>query len=200
MHTELKVMKRHVIVIFMAVIITIYACGCTSVPVNQSAVGGPPETTTFNLTLSSNAFSPGGTIPDMYSCKGQNISPPLSWQNVPVGSKSLAMIVVDTDAPLSGGYVHWIVYNIPVNSTGIPADQPRVAVLPNGSGQGLNTAGGVGYTGPCPPQGSPHHYHFRLYALDTSLDLQGSVNRSVLEGALQGHILQSTELVGLFTR
>ncbi len=192
-------MKWHVIVICMVVITTIAACGCTSVPVSQSGAGGPNQTTAVNLAFSSDVFSPGGTIPDMYSCKAQNISPPLSWQNIPAGSKSLALIVVDTDVP-PGGFTHWIVYNIPINSTGFPADQPKVAVLPDGTGQGLNDAGKIGYTGLCPPPGSVHHYHFRLYALDTLLDFNGSANRSVLESTLQGHILQSTELVGLFSR
>jgi len=192
-------MKRQVIVIFMAVIITISACGCTSVPVNQSGTGWTTVSPVVNLTLRSDIIPPGGTIPDMYSCKGQNISPPFSWQNLPSGSKSLALIMIDTDVP-PGGFTHWIAFNIPANRTGFPADQPRIAVLPDGTEQGLNDLGKIGYTGPCPPPGSVHHYHLRLYASDTSLDLHGSVNRSVLESALQGHILQSTELVGVFTR
>jgi len=193
-------MKWHVIVICMVVITTIAACGCTSVPVNQTRTGGPVIPATGNLTLGTTAFPEGGPIPDMYSCKGQNISPPLSWQKVPAGARSLALIAVDTDAPLPGGFTHWIVYNIPVNSTGLPADQPKVSILPDGIGQGTNSAGGVGYTGPCPSAGSTHHYHFRLHALDTLLDIGGSVNRGMLESAMQGHVLESTELVGAFSR
>jgi Raf kinase inhibitor-like YbhB/YbcL family protein len=199
LHTELKVMKWHVIVICIVVITTIAACGCTSAPVNQSGAGGP-TVSTVNLTLSSDMLSPGGMIPDSYSCKALNISPPLSWQHVPAGAKSLALIVVDTDAQVPGGFTHWIAYNIPVNITALLADQPKVPILPDGTGQGVNSAGGIGYTGPCPPPGSVHYYHFQLYAVDTVLDLKGPVTRGTLESALQGHVLQSTELVGVFSQ
>lgn len=191
-------MKWHGIVTCMVIITIIAACGCTSVPINQSGNGGPAIPKTGNLTLSSPAFPQGGSIPDLYTCKGQNISPPLSWQKVPTGAKSLALIVIDTDAPVQGGFTHWIVYNIPPNSTGLAEGQPQVMMLPDGAGQGINSLGSVGYSGPCPPAGSPHHYHFRLHALDTVLATRGSVNRSMLEGTLQGHVLESTELIGVF--
>lgn len=162
-------------------------CGCLS-------PGQAPA-----LTVSSGAFVPGGAIPATYSCDGDNISPAISWSHVPPDTKSLALTVVDSDvAPV--GFTHWVIYGIPPGGSGLPSSVPAVPKLPDGSSQGLNGAGKVGYAGPCPPPGSVHHYHVMLYALDTVPAFPGPVNRTVLEGEMAGHILQSAELVGIFSR
>jgi Raf kinase inhibitor-like YbhB/YbcL family protein len=183
---DLGSMKWQIIVagIILAVVA---ACGCLS--------PGQPE----GLTVSSGAFAPGGAIPAAYSCDSDNISPPISWSHVPPETKSLALTIIDTDvAP--PGFTHWIIYDIPPAGSGLPSSVPAVPKLPDGSSQGLNGAGKVGYTGTCPPRGSVHHYHFTLYALDIMPAFSGPVNRTVLESEMAGHILQSAELIGVFSR
>jgi Raf kinase inhibitor-like YbhB/YbcL family protein len=179
-------MKWQIIVagMFLAVIA---ACGCLS-------PGQAPA-----LTVSSGVFAPGGAIPAAYSCAGDNISPAISWSHVPPETKSFALTVVDSDVAPEG-FTHWVIYGIPPGGSGLPSSVPAVPKLPDGSSQGLNNAGKVGYSGPCPPPGSVHHYHFRLYALDIMPVFSGPMNRTVLEDAMVGHILQSAELVGVFSQ
>lgn len=144
------------------------------------------------MKIESTAFKHGKPIPSKYTCKGGNVSPPLSFQDVPQEAKSLVLIVDDPDAP-SGTFDHWIVWNIPVETKHLPEG----AHLSN---QGKNGAGEAKYFGPCPPPGKPHRYFFKLYALDTTLNLPQGSSKKQVEAAMNGHILNQTSLMGTFQR
>jgi Raf kinase inhibitor-like YbhB/YbcL family protein len=146
----------------------------------------------LKLQISSPAISDGATIPKEFTCSGENQSPPLSWTGVPSDTKSLALLVEDPDAPV-GIFVHWVVYDISPSTTGV---KPGAT----GGKEGLNSAGKGAYMGPCPPPGNPHHYHFRLLALDTNLSLEAQPNVQAVRTAMQGHVIQSADLVGIFGR
>lgn len=152
----------------------------------------------MNLILTSSAFASGGIIPPRYTCDGEDVSPPLTWRNVPEGTKSLTLIFDDPDAP-NGPRSHWVLYNIPAGMTHLRENVPPEPILPWGGMQGRNDSGEIGYEGPCPPAGSMHGYYFRLYALDQQLALTpGAVRAQVLD-AIQDHILLATELLGRYT-
>ncbi|HVP25349.1 MAG TPA: YbhB/YbcL family Raf kinase inhibitor-like protein [Methanomicrobiales archaeon] len=151
------------------------------------------------LNVSSAAFPMGGQIPVIYTCDGANVSPPLSWGTSPPGTVSIAILVSDPDAP-GGTFIHWVAYNIPPGTREITAGGPGRNVLPAGSVQGTNDMGRTAYGGPCPPRGKPHHYHFTVSALDTSLNLSGKRDGRVLEGAIGGHLLARGEVVGIYQR
>jgi Raf kinase inhibitor-like YbhB/YbcL family protein len=148
-----------------------------------------------DIDLTSPAFSPGGRIPDKYTCSGVNISPELRWSSPPNGAKSLTLIFDDPDAP-SGLFTHWVLYNLPADLDGLPENY-----RPSGDVRvGRSSTGEARYSGPCPPRGSTHHYYFRLYALDQALDLGTGASRQQVITAMDGHILAETELIGLFGR
>jgi Raf kinase inhibitor-like YbhB/YbcL family protein len=151
------------------------------------------------LGVSSAAFAPDGNIPQMYTCDGTDISPPLSWDPVPQGTRSIAILVTDPDAP-SGTFIHWVAYNIPPGTREIPAGIPGRSILPAGSLQERNDMGRAGYGGPCPPRGKPHHYHFTVVALDSTMTLAGNQDGRMLQGAMAGHILARGEIVGIYSR
>ncbi|HJU14451.1 MAG TPA: YbhB/YbcL family Raf kinase inhibitor-like protein [Candidatus Nitrosotalea sp.] len=142
--------------------------------------------------VSSPAFADNGTIPSQYTCDGGNKSPPLVVLGVPSSAKSLALTVVDIDAP-SGPFTHWTMWNIQPNQTSLA--QGMNASLP----QGTSSAGTVGYHGPCPPLGT-HRYVFSLYALDRVLDLGQGASRADLEDAMQGHVIEKTQIIGTYAR
>ena len=147
----------------------------------------------IKLSLTSPAFQNNQPIPAKYSCKSENINPPLLIENVPEGTKSFALIVDDPDAP-SGNWVHWLVWNIPANNLNIDSGS-----VPPGSVQGFNSSQKNNYDGPCPPSGT-HRYFFKLYALDTMLNLDKKENKNNLEITMKGHILDETSLVGLYSK
>ena len=153
------------------------------------------------LSLTSSAFTPGAAIPSRYTCEGQNISPPLAWDGVPAGTKSLALIIDDPDAPDPKApkrvWVHWILYNLPTDSRGLAENAGR-AGLPAGASQGLTDAKQTSYGGPCPPIGR-HRYFHKLYALDSALDLK-QATKTELEAAMKGHVLAQAELIGTYQR
>jgi hypothetical protein len=151
------------------------------------------------LELTTTAFRPGGTIPMPYTCSGENISPSLSWNQPPARTRSLVLIVDDPDAP-AGTWVHWVVYNLPASARNLPEHVPAGDAMAGGGKQGVNDFPMNGYGGPCPPPGKPHRYFFRLYALDTELDLRAPVHRRDVDAAMQGHVLAQAELMGLFGR
>ena len=151
------------------------------------------------LELTSPAFAPGARIPPDFTCTGTNDSPPLSWGPAPGNTASLTMICEDPDCP-TGMFIHWILYNIPPGTTGLPRGVPRKPVLPDGSAHGLNDFGRMEYGGPCPPPGKPHRYFFRISALDTFLHLRAPVTRKSIGAAMEGHVVGKGELVGLFSR
>jgi Raf kinase inhibitor-like YbhB/YbcL family protein len=150
------------------------------------------------LALGSSAFQNGGTIPERYTCSGSNRSPALEWTGVPGSSRSLTLILDDPDAPI-GTFVHWVMYNIPPTTKGLPDGVPASATFGH-SEQGVNGRGDIGYAGPCPPPGKPHHYHFHLDALDQTLDLKPGATRQQVDAAMKGHVVGSTELIGIFER
>jgi len=150
------------------------------------------------MELKSSAFATGGMIPTKYTCDGPDVSPPLSWSDVPAAAKTLALIADDPDAPM-GTWVHWVAWNIPPNARGLEEGVPKKDSLPNGMKQGMTDFRSIGYGGPCPPSGT-HRYFFKLYALDTSLNLPPSTTKKDLEKAMQGHLLQRGELLGKYAR
>ena len=151
------------------------------------------------MELNSIAFGANADIPSLYTCEGRDVSPPLAWTGVPAGTKSLALIVDDPDAP-AGVWTHWVVYNLPAQTKSLDENVPKQAKVLHGGFQGLSSFGSIGYGGPCPPPGSAHRYFFRLYALDTMLNLQaGALKQKVFE-AMKGHILGQAQLMGRFKR
>jgi len=150
------------------------------------------------LTITSAAFNEGDMIPSQYTCDGADVSPPLAWTGVPQGTKSLALIADDPDAPM-GTWVHWVLYNLPPDTAGLPENVPPDETLPNGARQGVNDFKKFGYGGPCPPGGT-HRYFFKLYALDTMLALSGRVTKQDLLQAMEGHILAEAQLMGKYQR
>jgi len=151
------------------------------------------------LELKTTAFKAGGTIPTQYTCSGVDMSPALSWNQPPPRTRSLALIVDDPDAP-AGTWVHWVVYNLPASARQLPERVPPGEAIVSGGKQGLNDFPQNGYGGPCPPPGKPHSYFFRLYALDTLLDLRPPVRRNDVDAAMKGHILAQAEWMGTFGR
>ena len=148
------------------------------------------------LALTSPAFAGGAAIPLRHSAYGEGISPELRWSGVPRGTASLVLMLEDPDSRSARPYVHWLVWNIPADSTGLPeglAGAPAVV-------QGRNNRGSTGYFGPRPPGVQPHHYHFQLFALDTRLDLPAGARREELLAAMNGHVLAKGDLIGLFAR
>ena len=156
----------------------------------------------MSLSLTSTAFQPGTDIPAVHTCDGDNISPPLSWSSVPSAARSLALIVEDPDAPDPAApqriWAHWVLYNIPPDANGLPANV-QAEDLPRGARNGLNDWKTSGYGGPCPPIGR-HRYFHRLFALDVVLPDLGAPTKAQLEQAMQGHIIEQAELIGLYQR
>jgi hypothetical protein len=154
----------------------------------------------MSFSITSTAFAEGQEIPDQYTCDGTDISPPLSWTNIPEGTQSLVLIMDDPDAPDPEApkmtWVHWLLYNLPADSSGLP-EAVSDNQLPARTLQGSNNWGRTGYGGPCPPIGR-HRYFFKLYALDSTLpDLKSPDKKSLLQ-SMQGHILQETVLMGTY--
>lgn len=158
-------------------------------------------TVTDSLALSTTAFD-DGSIPGQYTCDGEDVSPPLSVSGVPDDAATLALVVDDPDAP-GGTFTHWLVWNVPAETTDLPSGLPQSETLPDlgGARQGRNDFDEVGYRGPCPPTGDgPHSYHFRLFAVGTTLDVDAGAEASTLSGALERATLARTELVAEYDR
>lgn len=147
----------------------------------------------INMNLTSTAFTNNSILPSQYACDGAGFNPPLQISEVPTNAQSLVLIMDDPDAP-AGTYVHWLVWNIDPQTKEILSDS-----LPNGAISGTNSAGRTDYVPPCPPSGS-HRYIFKLYALDTKIDLTPNAGKDNLEQSMQGHVLDSVELIGLYSR
>ena len=150
------------------------------------------------MRLSSSSFEDGKTIPARYTCDGEDISPPLSLGGLPEGTRSAALICDDPDAP-GKTWVHWVLYNLPAGTKALDEAIPTEETLADGSMQGKTDFGRVGYGGPCPPGGT-HRYFFKLYALDTVLDLPPGISKSGLIKAMEGHLLAECRLIGLYSR
>jgi len=150
------------------------------------------------LEIRSSAFENGGDIPSRYTCDGEDISPPLSWSGGKEGTKSFTLISDDPDAP-AGTWVHWVIFNMPPGTRELKEDMPADKVLANGARQGINDSRRIGYSGPCPPGGT-HRYYFKLYALDTMLELAHGATKKQLLKAMQNHILAEAQLMGKYAR
>lgn len=149
------------------------------------------------IQVSSPAFNPGSPIPKKYAYppEGENVSPPISWSGLPKGTREIALICDDPDAPRAEPWVHWVVYRIPPDRRGFEEGSTGGAV------EGRNDFGKTGWGGPLPPRGSgPHHYHFKVYALDQAVDLKPGATKSELLKAIRGHVLGQGELVGTYER
>jgi len=152
----------------------------------------------MSIILQSPSFKNGEMIPSKHAYDKENISPAIYWSNIPSGTKSIALICEDPDAPV-GNWVHWVIFNIPPTKKGLDENIPKVEKLPDGSIQGRNDYGKIGYGGPCPPSGT-HRYFFKVYALDTMLNLQSGCLKSDLVRAMKGHILDEGEFYGNYRR
>ncbi len=156
----------------------------------------------MSLVLTSSAFDADGSIPALYTCEGEDISPSLVWTDVPAEAQSLALIVDDPDAPDPAApkrvWVHWVLYNIPTTAVGLP-EGVVPADVPTGTKEGTNDWQRVGYGGPCPPIGR-HRYFFKLYALDCTLPDLHPPTKAALESAMHGHILARAELIGTYQK
>ena len=169
-----------------------------SLPLALVAVALPGVGQAFTLT--SSAFAAQAAIPARYTCQGDDVSPPLAWSGAPAGTKSVALIVDDPDAPDPAHprptpWVHWVVYNLPAGATALA----EAAALPAGAHAGSSDRGQSAYHGPCPPIGR-HRYVFRLFALDATLPDLGAPTKAALEQAMRGHVLESAELVGTYQK
>lgn len=149
------------------------------------------------MVFESAAFGSGQPVPAEYTCDGDDTSPPLTWSGVPTDAESLALEMIDRDAD---GFIHWLVFDIPPDTTGMPAAASVGAELGDGAKQAINTFGDAGYGGPCPPPGEEHEYVFRLYALDVELGLEGGGSARNVQQALADHILALSELAALYSR
>lgn len=200
-----------IVVLTFFIVVATAASGCSTAPSAPSSMPSVPSpvmsqpsqqdtniATDSGLVLQVESLLPGSILPSVSTCNGASESPGVSWDGIPLGSKSLVLILDDPDAP-SGSFTHWIVYNIPPKKGGLSPAQPNVKVLPDGAQQGDTTAGSRGYYPPCPPIGKTHRYIFRLYAADCEIT-QPTADRSSIEGALAGHVLAKTEVITTFTR
>ena len=181
---------------FFAVICLI-ACGEISPAwakdrLNTSIKGGK------TMEIKSSSFNHEGMIPAKYSCDGQNISPPLSWSGAPEKTKSFALVCDDPDAP-AGIWVHWVFFDIPATVNSLPEKLPKQEEIAGLGKSGKNTSRRWGYDGPCPP-GGMHRYYFKLYALDTMLNVSAGLTKEELLGAMKGHILAEAQLMGKYKR
>jgi Raf kinase inhibitor-like YbhB/YbcL family protein len=181
--------------VVMSLILCMFLSGCTgtSPPEPQNITG----VQSGGLMLQVDSLAPGSMLPLEYTCAGAGMSPPVSWTNVPQGTQSLVLVLYDPDAPVTGGFTHWVVYNLPPGSTGIPGNVSPVRELPGGGSQGINSRGTVGYVPLCPPNGSTHRYVFQLFALDTTIT-GTDIDRSSVSEAISGHSLGEDQVVMMF--
>ena len=157
------------------------------------------STSQAQMKLMSPAIAPGAPIANDHACAGADRSPSLSWANAPQNTKTFALVVEDPDAP-GGTFIHWVAYNIPAHVTSLPEGVPQSTEIAEGGTNGINGFDHVGYNGPCPPPGKLHHYHFRLYALDSTLAPGDKAGAEAVQSAMKGHVLATAELVGTFQR
>jgi Raf kinase inhibitor-like YbhB/YbcL family protein len=151
------------------------------------------------FSISSPSFQNGREIPKKFTCDGEDVSPSLTWTDSPPDSKSFALIADDPDAPRET-WTHWVLFDLPSTTTSLPEGVPKVGELPGGGHQGVNDFSKIGYGGPCPPPGKPHRYFFKLYALNTKLNLKAGASKQEVERAMQNHILGKAELMGKYGR
>ena len=186
----------------VALVLVFLAAAACAKNSNPTVASAPPTTaapsalprTGQSIVLTSTAFAADADIPVKYSCQGTNTSPPLQWKNVPPEAKELALVVFDPDAP-NGGFLHWVVFKIPVSSTSFPEGS-----IPSGAAQATNGTGKASYQGPCPPAGKVHHYRFTLSALSSAIDLPAGSSGAAVQERIKVNAIAGGELVGLYQR
>jgi Raf kinase inhibitor-like YbhB/YbcL family protein len=156
------------------------------------------QTEIAQIDVTSPAFPDGGMIPQQYTCEGADVSPPLNWGPVPDGTRSIALIVDDPDAPVET-FVQWVLYDLPADVQGLPEDLPGDKTFPVGGEQGINSSDELGYRGPCPPSGT-HRYFFKVYALDIKTNLPPGETKERLLEAMNGHVLAQGQIMGRYRR
>jgi Raf kinase inhibitor-like YbhB/YbcL family protein len=176
--------------IYFIALIIIFGCAACQAPSADVESG---EEADMQLKLTSAVFSEGQVIPEKYTCDGEDLSVPLSWFGVPLETKSLVLIADDPDAP-GGTFVHWVLYDLPADQVSLKEGMEDIGT------QGENGFRKLGYNGPCPPQGPAHRYFFKIYALDTTLNLPQGATKAEVEEAMQGHILADGQLMGTYQR
>jgi len=200
--------NRWILLSAAIIIVSVFFSGCISTRPQSEipAAPAPVQSGTQTMSVSSpgefsirvDSLTDGSVLPDVYTCKGASESPEVAWDGVPVGTKSLVLILDDPDAP-GGRFTHWIVYNIPPVSGELARAQPNIKVLANGAQQGDTSAGSRGYYPPCPPVGTTHRYMFRLYAVDMDIT-QPTADRDSIDWALTGHTIAETRFTTTFKR
>jgi len=153
----------------------------------------------MTLQVSSPAFAEGDRIPGQFTADGADVSPELRWSGAPKNTQSFALICEDPDAP-RGTWTHWVLFNLPADRSSLAEGVPAEKELPGGARQGKNDFGKIGYGGPSPPKGKPHRYFFKVYALDTTLNLPAGATRQQVLDAIKGHIVAEGQLMGLYGR
>lgn len=182
--------------------VALAACGGgEGSPAETPAAGETPSPGATEFSLTSEAFENEETIPARYTCDGEDVSPALTWSGAPADVQSLALIMDDPDAP-GGTFTHWLLYNMGSTALSLPEGVETTERPANGAAgfQGGNDGGGIGYGGPCPPEGPAHRYRFTLYALDGLVDVGPGATKDELLSAMEGHVLAETELVGAYGR
>jgi hypothetical protein len=183
----------------VTILLILAACACRQGNADQQAPGPDAGATVPMLSVWSAAFEEGAPIPARFTCEGDNLSPPLGWSDPPEGTRSLALICDDPDAPM-GTWVHWVLCNLDATADTLRAGVPTTEALEIGIIQGISDFQTPGYGGPCPPHGKPHRYFFKLYALDTMLELEDAVTKGTLLEAMSEHILAEGRLMGTYQR
>lgn len=181
--------------VFLLIVVIFLLCSC------RDRKNADPETDggeKMEIKITSSAFAEGQLIPAKYTCDGEDISPPLQWDNVPDSTLSIALICDDPDAPM-GTFVHWVLYNLPPETRDLPENFPDDETLEDGTRQGITDFGKTGYGGPCPPSGT-HRYFFKIYALDEKIDLAIIADKPHLVRAMEGHIIGQGQLMGKYKR
>ncbi|MBM4240330.1 MAG: YbhB/YbcL family Raf kinase inhibitor-like protein [Euryarchaeota archaeon] len=182
-------MEKNIFLV-LAVIVVVATAGCTSETGNKTSQNAT------GFKISSSAFSEGGMIPQKYTTNGEDVSPPLSWSSAPSGAQSFAIICEDPDSP-AGNFTHWVIFDIPSNVKELAEGIGDQRTLENGAKQGINDFGSIGYMGPAPPSGT-HRFYFKIYALDTKLNLEAGATKDQVLKAMEGHILAETQLMGKY--
>jgi len=186
--------------ILVVIVIAAQVASVFAVPHRSSSRGAARSGgNNVSLTISSSSFPNGGEIPKKFTCDGADVSPQLSWNESPAGTKSFALLADDPDAPV-GNWNHWVLWNLPPETRSLAEGLSKSARLPGGSQEGMNDFRKTGYNGPCPPPGKPHRYYFKLFALDEKLTLKDGATRKDLEAAMKGHILAQAEWMGRYGR
>ncbi len=179
---------------FLLIVIILFGFSQSKGQIYNKIKGGKK----MELKIKNKAIGEDGMLMRKYTCDGINISPPLEWTSVPEGTKTFALILDDPDAPIRT-FVHWVIFDLPADMREIPENIPNQKVLDNGVKQGINDFRKIGYKGPCPPRGM-HRYFFKLYALDTEINLKAGIKKKQLLEAMQGHIIEEAKFIEEYRR